>query len=128
MSPQILPWGSENHLNTIADQESIDFARGVLGDIAHICDGNLRKAIFMLQLMHSRGLLDQRKHLQELASSAKVREVQLILEEAMRGKVHDWKWEQTGGRNQRILKGAMGILDKVMQKDWAMQLAAQKLS
>ena len=66
--------------------------------------------------MHSRGLLDQRKHLQELASSAKVREVQLILEEAMRGKVHDWKWEQTGGRNQRILKGAMGILDKVMQK------------
>ena len=106
----------ENHLNTIADQESIDFARGVLGDIAHICDGNLRKAIFMLQLMHSRGLLDQRKHLQELASSAKVREVQLILEEAMRGKVHDWKWEQTGGRNQRVLKGAMGILDKVMQK------------
>lgn len=106
----------ENHLNTIADEESIDFARGVLGDIAHICDGNLRKAIFMLQLMHSRGLLDQRKHLQELASSAKVREVQLILEEAMRGKVHDWKWEQSGGRNQRILKGAMGILDKVMQK------------
>ena len=106
----------ENHLNTIADEESIDFARGVLGDIAHICDGNLRKAIFMLQLMHSRGLLGQRKHLQELASSAKVREVQLILEEAMRGKVHDWKWEQSGGRNQRILKGAMGILDKVMQK------------
>ena len=106
----------ENHLNTIADEESIDFARGVLGDIAHICDGNLRKAVFMLQLMHSRGLLGQRKHLQELASSAKVREVQLILEEAMRGKVHDWKWEQTGGRNQRILKGAMGILDKVMQK------------
>ena len=106
----------ENHLNRIADEESIDFARGVLGDIAHICDGNLRKAIFMLQLMHSRGLLGQRKHLQELASSAKVREVQLILEEAMRGKVHDWKWEQSGGRNQRILKGAMGILDKVMQK------------
>ena len=33
----------ENHLNTIADQESIDFARGVLGDV-HICDKQFKKS------------------------------------------------------------------------------------
>ena len=39
-----------------------------------------------------------------------------MLEEAMRGRVHDWKWEKQGNKNTRVLKGAMGVLDQIMDK------------
>ena len=41
---------------------------------------------------------------------------QQFLEEALRGRIHDWKWEKQGGRNKRVLKGALGSLDEVMSK------------
>jgi hypothetical protein len=66
--------------------------------------------------MGKRDLLDNRHNLQELVASTKIREIQLMLEEAMRGKVHDWRWEKTNGRNVRTLKGAMGLLDQIMDK------------
>ena len=48
-----------------------------------------------------------------MANSSR-REVQLVLEEALRGRVHDWKWERQGEKNTRVLKGAMGALDQMM--------------
>ena len=40
--------------------------------------------------------------------------MQHALEEALRGRVQLWRWEKTGGKNRRILKGSMGIIDQVM--------------
>ena len=34
----------------------------------------------------------------------------------MRGRIHDWVWEKKGGRNKRVLKGALGSLDEVMNE------------
>jgi DNA polymerase III delta prime subunit len=87
---------------------------GVLGDIAHVASGNLRKAIFILQLMAQRTLLDDRKNIQLLMANSTRREVQFVLEEALRGRVHEWKWERQGEKNTRVLKGAMGALDQMM--------------
>ena len=106
----------ENHLTLISQQEGLEPARGVIGDIAHVSEGNIRKAIFILEIMSKRDLLGNRKNLQNLISSIKVREIQQVLEEAMRGRVHDWRWEKTNGRNVRTLKGAMGLLDQLMEK------------
>lgn len=106
----------EAKLQEFVEQEKLECARGVVGDISHVSNGNLRKAIFILELMGKRDLLDNRHNLQELVASTKIREIQLMLEEAMRGKVHDWRWEKTNGRNVRSLKGAMGLLDQIMDK------------
>lgn len=106
----------EAKLQDFVEQENLQCARGVVGDISHVSNGNLRKALFILELMGKRDLLDNRHNLQELVASTKIREIQLMLEEAMRGKVHDWRWEKTNGRNVRTLKGAMGLLDQIMDK------------
>ena len=94
--------------------ESLNPTVGVLGDIAHVANGNLRKAIFTLQLLAQRSLLDDRKNIQLLMANSSRREIQLVLEEALRGRVHDWKWEKQGEKNTRVLKGAMGALDLMM--------------
>lgn len=104
----------EQRLDTIATAEGIQPTQGVLGDIAHVSNGNLRKSIFMFQLLAERQLLDQRSNVQLLMSNSTRREVQLVLEEALRGRVHDWKWEVQGKKNARVLKGAMGSLDQLM--------------
>ena len=106
----------ERRLTCIVEEENIYPARGVIGDIAHVSEGNIRKSIFLLELMSKRNLLTDRRNLQNLLSSTKVREIQQVLEEAMRGRVHDWRWEKTNGRNMRTLKGAMGLLDQLMEQ------------
>ncbi len=104
----------EQRLETISQQEGLNPTPGVLGDIAHVANGNLRKSIFTLQLMAQRNLLSERKNIQLLMANSSRREVQLVLEEALRGRVHDWKWERQGEKNTRVLKGAMGALDQMM--------------
>ena len=104
----------EQRLEAIAVEEQLTPASGVLGDIAHVASGNLRKSIFTLQLLAQRNLLGERKNIQLLMANSSRREVQLVMEEALRGRVHDWKWERQGEKNTRVLKGAMGALDQMM--------------
>ena len=59
-------------------------------------------------------MLDDRKNLQHLMTATSVKEMQRVLEEALRNRVHDWRWEKIGMKNSRVLKGAMGALDQVM--------------
>lgn len=104
----------EQRLNAILSSEGHDATLGLVGDVAHVADGNLRKAIFMIQILAQRNLLSDRKNVQILMANTSLREVQLILEEALRGRVHDWRWEKKGEKNSRVLKGAMGALDQMM--------------
>ena len=106
----------EQSLTRIVNEENLQPARGMIGDIAHVSEGNIRKVVFLLELLSKRDLLTDRRNLLNLVSSAKVREIQQVLEEAMRGRVHEWRWEKTNGRNMRTLKGAMGMLDQLMEQ------------
>ena len=106
----------EKVLTSISSEESLTPAKGILGDIAHVANGNIRKAIFLLEALKHRNMLQDRKNLQDVIASSAHREIQLMLEEAMRGRVHDWKWEKQGNKNTRVLKGAMGVLDQIMDK------------
>lgn len=106
----------ETILQKISAEEQLSPAKGMLGDIAHVANGNVRKAIFLLEVLTHRDMLQSRNNLQDVMSSSAHREIQLMLEEAMRGRVHDWKWEKRGNKNARVLKGAMGVLDQIMDK------------
>ena len=107
----------ERRLHEIVEEENITPARGILGDISHVSAGNLRKAIFITEILALRTLLDDRKNLQSLLAATSLREVQHVLEEALRNRVHDWRWEKEGNKNKRVLKGAMGVLDQVMAEN-----------
>ena len=106
----------EGRLNQIITEEGLSPDRGIIGDIAHVSNGNLRKAIFLTQLLSQRNLLNDRKNLQTVLAATSVREIQRVIEEALRGKVHQWRWEKNGSKNSRVLKGAMGQLDELMTK------------
>ena len=106
----------ESRLNQIITEEGLSPDRGIIGDIAHVSNGNLSKAIFLTQLLSQRNLLNDRKNLQTVLAATSVREIQRVIEEALRGKVHQWRWEKNGSKNSRVLKGAMGQLDELMTK------------
>ena len=105
-----------SRLEQIIEAESITPVRGILGDIAHISNGNLRKAVFILELLARTNGLSDRKNLQNMVTATTIAGIQQVLEEALRGRIHDWKWEKQGGRNRRILKGALGALDQLMNE------------
>ncbi len=114
--PAIPRKGIEGRLNEIVLEENLSPDRGIIGDIAHISNGNLRKAIFLTQLLSQRDLLGDRKNLQTVLAATSIREVQRVIEEALRGRVHQFRWEKNGNKNTRTLKGAMGQLDELMKK------------
>ena len=102
-------------LETISIKNKLDVNKNLFGDIAHIVDGNLRRAILMLEILGRKGHTDNRKDLQQLVSSTTPFGIQKALEEALRGRVHQWRWEKQGTRNKRVLKGALGALDETMK-------------
>lgn len=106
----------EGRLNEIIIEEGLSPDKGIIGDIAHVSNGNLRKAIFLTQLLSQRELLGDRKNLQTVLTATSIREIQRVIEEALRGRVHQWRWEKNGNKNSRVLKGAMGQLDELMKK------------
>ena len=114
--PAISRKGIEDRLNEIVLEEGLSPDRGIIGDIAHISNGNLRKAIFLTQLLSQRDLLSDRKNLQTVLAATSIREIQRVIEEALRGRVHQFRWEKNGNKNTRTLKGAMGQLDDLMKK------------
>jgi len=103
-------------LEEISNQENLQPVRGILGDISHVSNGNLRRAVFLLELLAKRKNLQDRKNLQKVVAATTLVGVQQVLEEALRGRVHDWKWEKIGRRNKRVLKGSLGALDQLMSE------------
>ncbi|MDP6870126.1 MAG: AAA family ATPase [Candidatus Poseidoniaceae archaeon] len=103
-------------LEHISSKESIIPVRGIIGDIAHISNGNLRKAVFTMELLAKRNQLNNRQNLQTLVASTSLVGIQQIFEEAMRGRVYDFRWEKVGNKNKRVLKGALGIMDRLMDE------------
>tara|TARA_B100000767_G_scaffold272221_1_gene299445 strand:+ start:175 stop:690 length:516 start_codon:yes stop_codon:yes gene_type:complete len=103
-------------LEEIVAKEDLAPIRGILGDIAHVANGNLRRAVFLLELLARRNNLHDRKNLQKVVAATTLVGIQQVLEEAIRGRVHDWRWEKQAGRNKRVLKGALGVLDQVMNE------------
>ena len=101
-------------LSEIARRNNCEPAEGVLDDIAYISDGNLKKAIFTLELLDIRGLASDRSAVHKLVQASTLQAGRRLVELAIRGKVVEWKWENRGGRNRKTLSGAMAEVDDLM--------------
>ena len=98
----------------IAKSNNCEPADGVLEDIAYISDGNLKKAIFTLELLDIRGLASNRSSVHKMVQASTLQAGRRLVELAIRGKVVEWKWENRGGRNKKVLAGAMAEVDDLM--------------
>ena len=103
-------------LNSICDAENVEKNEGVIGDIVYVCKGNLRKSIFTLEMLESRGLASDRSAVHKLIQATTLQAGRHLLELALRGKVVEWKWEKRNGRNKKILSGAIAEIDKLMNE------------
>jgi DNA polymerase III delta prime subunit len=103
-------------LNSICDAENVEKHEGVIGDIVYVCKGNLRKSIFTLEMLESRGLASDRSAVHKLIQATTLQAGRHLLELSLRGKVVEWKWEKRNGRNKKILSGAIAEIDKLMNE------------
>ena len=103
-------------LNLICERENISNNEGVIGDIAYVCKGNLRKSIFTLEMLESRGLASDRAAVHKLVQATTLQAGRHLLELALRGKVVEWRWEKRNGRNKKVLFGAIAEVDKLMNE------------
>ena len=83
-------------------------------DIAYVSNGNLKKAIFTLELLHIRGLVSDRSSVHKMVQASTLQAGRHLVELALRGKVVEWRWENKGGRNRKVLAGAMAEVDNLL--------------
>ncbi len=101
-------------LALIATKHGCEPAEGVLEDIAYISEGNLKKAIFTLELLELRGLISDRSSVHRLVQASTLQAGRHLLELALRGRVIEWRWENQRGRKRKVLSGAMAEIDDLM--------------
>jgi len=101
-------------MKNISISENIEVDEGVLGDIAYIADGNVRKAIFILEMLEIRGLATDRSAVHRLVQSTTLQAGRHLLELALRGRVVEWRWENIRGRKTKVLAGALAEVDHLM--------------
>ncbi|MGY8644995.1 MAG: AAA family ATPase [Candidatus Poseidoniales archaeon] len=103
-------------LESICIKQNITRDEGVIGDIAYVCEGNLRKSIFTLEMLDSRGLSGDRSAVHKLVQATTLQAGRHLLELALRGKVVEWKWEKQNGKNRKVLTGAIAEVDRLMNE------------
>ena len=101
-------------MQSIAKSESISVDEGVLGDLAYVAEGNLRKAIFTLEMLHGRKLTEDRSAVHRLVQATTLQAGRHLLELALRGRVVEWRWENLRGRRSKVLGGAIAEIDRLM--------------
>ena len=101
-------------MRLIAKSENAIVDEGVLGDLAYIAEGNLRQALFTLEMLHARGLTEDRAAVHRLVQATTLQAGRYLLELALRGRVVEWKWENVRGRRSKVLGGAIAEIDRLM--------------
>ena len=101
-------------LEELIHLEGVETAEGVVEDIVYISEGNLRKAIFTLEMLQLRSLANDRSAVHSLVQSTTMQAGRHLIELALRGRVVEWRWESQGGRKKRILTGALAEIDRMM--------------
>nr|AIE91224.1 Replication factor C (rfcS) [uncultured marine group II/III euryarchaeote AD1000_10_C12] len=104
----------ESILKQASAKEMVEPAPGILGDIIHVSGGNLRKALFTLELLTRTGQIEDRSSVHKLVAASTLQGGRLMVEMALRGRIIEWRWETEYGRKKKILSGAMAELDRLM--------------
>ena len=114
---RIPPINKDQMISTLENISKLNFgkpSKGVLEDITYISQGNLRKGIFILELLEMRKLSSNRSAVHNLVQSTTLQSSRHILEMALRGSVIEWRWENKAGKKRKVLSGAIAEIDKLM--------------
>ncbi len=103
-----------NTMQSIAKSEKFSVDEEVLGDLAYVAEGNLRKALFTLEMLNARDLTDDRSAVHRLVQATTLQAGRHLLELALRGRVVEWRWENVRGRRSKVLGGAIAEIDRLM--------------
>ena len=103
-------------LTSVAKKEGAEVDTGVIEDIVYIAEGNLRKALFTLEMLDARNLLSDRSAVHKLVQATTLQAGRHLLELALRGRVVEWRWINNRGRKQKVLAGAMAEIDRLMNE------------
>ena len=106
----------KERLEEIIHFEKASIDAEILEDVIHIASGDLRKAIFLLELLHDRDLLNDRETLHKVISSTTSVATRRMIENALLGNVIRWEWEKRGTKNVRVMRGALSELDNLMKE------------
>ena len=79
-------------VSKVASLEGVELASGMADDLAHVADGNLRRALFTLELLARRGLCGERDRLYDVVAASTLLHARRMLEFALRGRVIEWRW------------------------------------
>ena len=101
-------------MQSIATSNSFSVDSGVFGDLAYVSEGNLRKSLFTLEMLHARGLTEDRSAVHRLVQATTLQAGRHLLELALRGRVVEWRWENVRGRRSKVLGGAIAEIDRLM--------------
>ena len=103
-------------LTEILNSEKLSMNQEILEDVIHIASGDLRKAIFLLELLNDRNLLNDRETVHKVIASTTSLATRRMIENALLGNVIRWEWEKKGAKNVRVMKGALSELDNLMKE------------
>jgi len=106
----------KERLEYILKSQNLSINNEILEDIVHIASGDLRKAIYLLELLNDRNLLNDRETLHKVIASTTFVSTRRMIENALLGNVIQWGWEQRGNKNLRVRKGALNELDILMKE------------
>ncbi|PXF20685.1 MAG: hypothetical protein CXX72_04520, partial [Methanobacteriota archaeon] len=112
--PGVEPDRMEATLAGVAARERLEPVAGLVGDMIHVSSGNLRKALFMFELLARTGRLDDRGSVHRLVAASTLQAGRLMVEMALRGRVIEWRWQELRGRKKKVQTGALAELDKMM--------------
>ncbi len=103
-------------LKQAAAKEGIKPAAGLIGDVIHVSGGNLRRALFTLELIARTGQEGDRSSVHRLVAASTLQGGRMMVEMALRGRVIEWRWEEQRGRKKRVQSGALSELDRLMNE------------
>tara|TARA_B100000282_G_scaffold144442_1_gene103779 strand:+ start:305 stop:1429 length:1125 start_codon:yes stop_codon:yes gene_type:complete len=101
-------------LDHIIQKEGCAIESGIIEDISYMSQGNLRRAIFTLELLWAQGELGRRSSVHDLMQAATMQAGRDAIEKALRGQVADSKWIDRKGRRTKIRVGAVAEIDALL--------------
>ncbi|MED5267838.1 MAG: AAA family ATPase [Candidatus Thermoplasmatota archaeon] len=101
-------------LNEITHAERITLENGVIDDILYVSQGNIRRAIFMLELLWAHDKLSDRSSIHDLIQGITMKAGRDIIEMALQGKVVGSRWLDRNGRRIMVRTGAVAEVDRLL--------------
>ena len=98
----------------ILSSKGLSSNKDVLEDIAHFVNGDLRKAILILEIAEINDILNNRSKVQSILLGSSQHEGRRILHSALKGRTHAVDEYKTGKRTVPRVAGAMGLIDRWM--------------